>query len=73
MHALQRSHIDTVLQVAQHRALNDSALAHDDVIRQPADSAQAQSLECVAHRYRFGSVAHDYLPANEALGHRAAK
>ena len=34
MHALQRSHIDTVLQVAQHRALNDSALAHDDVIRQ---------------------------------------
>jgi len=34
MHALQRSHIDTVLQVAQQQALNDAALAHDDVIRQ---------------------------------------
>jgi transcriptional regulator of acetoin/glycerol metabolism len=34
MYALQRSHIDTVIQVAQQQALDDAALAHDAVIRQ---------------------------------------
>lgn len=34
MHALQRSHIEKVIQVAQQQALDEAALAHDDVIRQ---------------------------------------
>lgn len=34
MHALQKAHIDTVLQVAQQHILNDAALQHDDLIRQ---------------------------------------
>jgi len=34
MHALQKAHIDTVLQVAQQHILNEAALQHDDLIRQ---------------------------------------
>ena len=42
MHALQKAHIDTVLQVAQQHILNDAALQHDDLIRQ-------SWLRCVHH------------------------
>jgi len=34
MHALQKAHIHTVLQVAQQHILNEAALQHDDLIRQ---------------------------------------